>query len=149
MLSRCEYRLKRLRPYLEHGFLEIDNNPAERTMRPIAPNIRVVHLLHPEDLILYNALVIIVKDDIEAARVSRRAKKVFSYRVDLARPDRLYKSHGSYDAYLAELAKKAAKSSTSFVVIADIADFYPRICQHRFENIVQSVATKQRRIDVA
>ena len=25
-------RLKRLRPYLEHGFLEIDNNPAERAM---------------------------------------------------------------------------------------------------------------------
>ena len=29
-------RLKRLRPYIEHGFLEIDNNPAERAMRPIA-----------------------------------------------------------------------------------------------------------------
>ena len=29
-------RIKRLRPYLEHGFLEIDNNPAERAMRPIA-----------------------------------------------------------------------------------------------------------------
>ncbi len=29
-------RLKRLRPYLDHGFLEIDNNPAERAMRPIA-----------------------------------------------------------------------------------------------------------------
>ena len=28
-------RMKRLRPYLEHGFLEIDNNPAERAMRPI------------------------------------------------------------------------------------------------------------------
>ena len=29
-------RLKRLRSYIEHGFLEIDNNPAERAMRPIA-----------------------------------------------------------------------------------------------------------------
>ena len=29
-------RLKHLRPYLEHGFLEIDNNPVERAMRPIA-----------------------------------------------------------------------------------------------------------------
>ena len=29
-------RLKRLRPYLEHGLLEIDNNPAERAIRPIA-----------------------------------------------------------------------------------------------------------------
>ena len=29
-------RMKHLRPYIEHGFLEIDNNPAERAMRPIA-----------------------------------------------------------------------------------------------------------------
>ena len=29
-------RMRRLRPYIEHGFLEIDNNPAERAMRPIA-----------------------------------------------------------------------------------------------------------------
>jgi transposase len=29
-------RLKRLRPYLDHGVLELDNNCAERAMRPIA-----------------------------------------------------------------------------------------------------------------
>ncbi len=29
-------RMKRLRPYLEHGFLELDNNTAERSMRAIA-----------------------------------------------------------------------------------------------------------------
>ena len=29
-------RLQRLRPYLEHGFLELDNNTAERAMRPLA-----------------------------------------------------------------------------------------------------------------
>ena len=29
-------RLQRLRPYLEHGFLELDNNAAERAMRPLA-----------------------------------------------------------------------------------------------------------------
>jgi hypothetical protein len=28
--------MKRLRPYLDHGFLEIDNNSAERAMKPIA-----------------------------------------------------------------------------------------------------------------
>ena len=28
--------MKRLRPYIDNGFLEIDNNPAERAMRPIA-----------------------------------------------------------------------------------------------------------------
>jgi transposase len=29
-------RMKKMRPYLEHGFLELDNNTAERSIRPIA-----------------------------------------------------------------------------------------------------------------
>ena len=29
-------RMKRLRPWLDHGFLELDNNAAGRSMRPIA-----------------------------------------------------------------------------------------------------------------
>lgn len=29
-------RMKKLRPYLAHGFLEIDNNPAERAIKPVA-----------------------------------------------------------------------------------------------------------------
>lgn len=29
-------RMKRLRPYLDHGILELDNNTAERAMRPVA-----------------------------------------------------------------------------------------------------------------
>ena len=29
-------RIPKVRPYLEHGFLELDNNTAERAMRPIA-----------------------------------------------------------------------------------------------------------------
>ena len=28
--------MKKLRPYLDHGFLEADNNAAERSMKPIA-----------------------------------------------------------------------------------------------------------------
>ena len=29
-------RMKKMRPWLDHGFLELDNNTAERSMRPIA-----------------------------------------------------------------------------------------------------------------
>lgn len=29
-------RMNRLRPYLDHGFLELDNNTAERAMRSVA-----------------------------------------------------------------------------------------------------------------
>ena len=38
-------RIKWLRPYLEQGFLEIDNNAAERSMRAIAIGR---HRLHPD-----------------------------------------------------------------------------------------------------
>nr|WP_246066717.1 IS66 family transposase [Aliiroseovarius halocynthiae] len=29
-------RMKKLRPYLDHGILDIDNNTAQKAMRPIA-----------------------------------------------------------------------------------------------------------------
>jgi transposase len=35
-ISYALTRMKKLRPYLDHGFLELDNNAAERSMRPIA-----------------------------------------------------------------------------------------------------------------
>ena len=36
-----------------------------------------------------------------------------------------------------------------YVAVADIADFYPRIYQHRLENVIESVASSQRVRDVA
>lgn len=133
--------------------IDLDTYTPYKPLQVFAPksraNIRVVHLLHPEDLLLYTALVLIIKDDVEAARMSRKTQRVFSYRVDLKRPNRLYNSRGAYDAYLSQLRKKAEKASVTFVSIADIADFYPRIYQHRLENVVQSTATAQRGVDVA
>ena len=40
-------------------------------------------------------------------------------------------------------------NSIRFVAIADIADFYPRIYQHRLENVIQTVATSPRGEEVA
>ena len=34
-------RLKTLRPHLDHGFLEIDNNAAERALKPAAPSRQI------------------------------------------------------------------------------------------------------------
>ena len=95
------------------------------------------------------ALVLVVKDDIEKARISRRARRVFSYRAAPATPNRLYAMRGAYAKYLAQLETKARKRHTRFVSTADIADFYPRINQHRLENIITSTATNQRGHEVA
>src|SRR5215211_8216886 len=41
-------------------------------------NVRITHLLHPQDLLIYTALVLIAKTDIENARISVPANRVFS-----------------------------------------------------------------------
>ena len=140
-----------IRRYL--STLDLDNYTPHKPLRVFAPksraNIRVVHLLHPEDMLIYTALVMIIKDDIESARISKRVRRVFSYRSSKTQPNRLYDARGSYDDYLTQLKRKATKKSTSFVAVGDIADFYPRIYQHRLENIVEATASNQRSVDVA
>ncbi len=133
--------------------IDLDTYKPFNAMKMFAPksraNIRVVHLLHPQDLIIYTALTIIVKNDIESNRISKKSRRVFSYRVDTSKDNRLYYSKGSHEAYLQCLRGKSQKNSTKFVAIADIADFYPRIYQHRLENIIESTASEQRGIEVA
>ncbi|MEW9799721.1 RNA-directed DNA polymerase [Alteromonas sp. CYL-A6] len=133
--------------------IDLDTYDPKKPMKIFAPknraNIRVVHLLHPQDLIIYTALTLIVKNDIEDNRISKRAKRVFSYRVDKARDDRLYDSRGAHDDYIEQVERKVDRDNIRFVGIADIADFYPSIYQHRLENAIQAIASDQRGIDVA
>jgi hypothetical protein len=133
--------------------IDLETYEPYKAMKVFAPksraNIRIMHMLHPQDLLLYTALVLIAKNDIEANRLSVRAKRVFSYRVDIGKPNILYEMRGWREAYNKQLDAKAAKAQIKYVAIADIADFYPRIYQHRLENIVESVASTQRVRDVA
>ena len=133
--------------------IDLDTYEPLKLMRIFAPksraNVRVMHLLHPQDLLIYTALVLIAKNDIEANRVTVKGRRVFSYRVDTAKPQILYGSKGSHEAYRVQLADKANRDQSKFVAVADIADFYPRIYQHRLENVIESVATTQRVRDVA
>ena len=46
---RCALtRMKKPRPWLDHGFLELDNNAAERSMRPIALGRKNYLFMGPE-----------------------------------------------------------------------------------------------------
>ncbi|MBX7258031.1 MAG: RNA-directed DNA polymerase [Candidatus Hydrogenedentes bacterium] len=133
--------------------LDLDTYDPFEPMQVFSPksrsSVRVLHLLHPQDLIIYTALVLIVKDDIECSRVPQKLKRVFSFRVDTKQTNTLYDSRGSYEAYRCRLEAKAVRSQVKFVAIADIADFYPRIYQHRLQNIVGTVAKSQRVREVA
>src|SRR4051812_4212576 len=78
--------------------IDLDTYDPFAPMRVFAPktraNVRVIHMLHPQDLLIYTALVLIAKNDIEAHRVPTKAKRVFSYRADMKNPQVLYGARG-------------------------------------------------------
>ncbi|MFE5291417.1 RNA-directed DNA polymerase [Isoptericola sp. NPDC056618] len=70
---------------------------------------------------------------IEAARIPRSSGHVYSYRFE-PEADRLFWSDGwsAFQERTRELA-----SRYKYVVVTDIADFYPRLYHHRIENALQ------------
>jgi hypothetical protein len=111
--------------------------------------VRVVSLLHPVDLLIYTALTLLVKDGLESARVPRSKKMIFSYRAETGVTNRLYSRGNSYALFQNRLHYKSHRASVRYVALADIADFYPRIYQHRLENIVETCAIAERGRSVA
>jgi Reverse transcriptase (RNA-dependent DNA polymerase) len=86
-------------------------------------------------------LVYASNKNIEAARISFKKRRVFSYRFS---PDDNRKSLFLSDAWsqFIEEAEKLARTY-SHVVITDIADFYGRLYHHRIENSLSQVASEQ------
>jgi len=103
-------------------------------------NIRRVALLHPFDLLIYTALVLTLRDDITGARLPVNENRVFSYRAEGAPDGILYNDAPSYGDFKECIKGRVAKNPNGFVGITDIADFYPRIYQHRLVNALQAAA---------
>ena len=107
-------------------------------------NVRIVHLLHPEDMLLYTSLTLIVKDDIEEARVRRTKRRVYPYRgsQDSAK---LYDSVGdTHRRYMDSLRRKAQRRSTKAIAVTDIADFYASVSQAQLKRLLKNVAQTRR-----
>jgi Reverse transcriptase (RNA-dependent DNA polymerase) len=131
---------------------DLDNYVPSSPMIVFAPKsratVRPVCLLHPIDLIIYSALTLIVKDDLEAERIPVRSRRIFSFRAS-NEPNRFYAPQPTFADFREESRRKAERASTKFVAVADIADFYPRIYQHRLENVIQASAKSPRVEEVA
>src|SRR5688572_20485767 len=93
--------------------IDLDTYRPYEPMRCYAPksriNIRPVTLLHPQDLLIYTALTLIVRDAIESHRIPADKKKVFSYRAG-SEPHHLYESAGAYEAYRQRLKEKVNRA---------------------------------------
>jgi hypothetical protein len=131
-----------LRPFL--AALDLDTYTGYDRIDTFAPksrlNIRRVALLHPFDLLLYTGLALALRDDITRARLPQSEDRVFSYRADGAASEVLYDDSPSYGDFKRRVKDKVDSNPDGFVGITDIADFYPRIYQHRLVNALQAAA---------
>ncbi len=112
-------------------------------------NLRRVTLLHPLDLIIFTSIVRVMRDDIEANRIEESEKRVFSFRTSASEPKALYKSRPSHAEFKLEVWGRARKNKKGWMVLADIADFYYRLYQHRVRNAVEAAATNPRNVRLA
>jgi len=101
-------------------------------------NVRRVALLHPYDLLFYTGLVLALRDGITSARLPVGVNRVFSYHAEGASGCVLYKDEPGYREFRDAVCKRASGARESYVGITDIADFYPRIYQHRLVNALQA-----------
>lgn len=107
--------------------------------------VRPITLLHVQDVIVYTALVLILRDSIEAQRLPKALQKSFSYRA--SGPGTLYRSRGAFEQYRQRTTQRLALTKTRFVATIDITDFFPRIYQHRLENALDAATTDGRQRD--
>jgi hypothetical protein len=101
-------------------------------------NVRRVALLHPYDLIFYTGLVLELRAGITSSRLPLRAKRVFSYHGEGAEDGILYTDEPGYGEFREAISRRVKKNRDCYVGITDIADFYPRIYQHRLVNAIQA-----------
>lgn len=80
----------------------------------------------------YLALVITLAEQIEAQRISISHRAVFSYRYKRDRTSGKLFGDSTWNHYRAESLKLSKQYK--YVVVTDIADFYPRVYHHRIEN---------------
>lgn len=94
-------------------------------------NLRPVALLHPVDLILYTSLVASLVKCISEQRIPACELTVFSFRRESAPPGALYAPIPSHAEFEDEKLRMVSQNPDGFVGFADIADFYPRLYQHK------------------
>jgi hypothetical protein len=112
-------------------------------------NLRRVTLLHPLDLVIFTSIVKVVRDDIEAARIDESERRVFSFRTDGSQATGLYKDRPSHSEFTWEVWTRARKNAKGWMVLADIADFYYRLYQHRVRNAVEATVSSPRKVKLA
>jgi len=118
--------------------------PLRRTLSPKhLYGFRIATQLDPIDTIIYTTIAYEIGSQIETARVPIAKNVVYSYRFN---PDissgRFYDNNVGYRHFIQQCQSLSKNPDCSYVVVADIADFFPRIYYHPLENMLDTVTNK-------
>ncbi|MDQ6677101.1 MAG: reverse transcriptase, partial [Acidobacteriota bacterium] len=133
-----------VRVWLEsQGLREWKARPFRRFLaRKSAYSFRFVTQLDPLEYLLFTALVYEVGPQLEALRSPRSEKTVFSWRFDLKPDGQMYSPASRWDDFNTRCLILAGKAGCKWVVVADIADFFPHIYIHPVETALESATDR-------
>ena len=100
---------------------------------------RIATQLDPLDTLLLTALVYEIGHDVERARTPQNDYVVLSHRFQPDSSGRLYSKQFTYETFRQRSLTMASNNQDGWIVLTDIADFYPRIYTHRLENALREV----------
>lgn len=102
---------------------------------------RISTQLDPLDFLVYTALIYEIAPDIESRRIPADDNIVHSYRFKPTEISMFDPSY-NYTTFRHKSQELANTNEFSHVVIADIADFFPRLYRHRVENALKACTNK-------
>ena len=125
---------------------DIENWNTRTFRRCLAPKhrygFRVSTQLDPLDAIFFTSLIYEIGGDIEKTRIPSSKSMVFSYRFKPSVDGRMFDEKYNWDEFQKHSFRLATSGKFKYVVLADIADFYPRLYTHRLENSLFSCTSK-------
>ena len=105
-----------------------------------ALSFRIATELDPLDWLVYSALVYEIGEDLESYRLPQKDGNVFSWRFEPQTDGTMFSRKVGYFQFQEVSREYATRADSQYVVVADIADFYPSLYHHRVENALQSAA---------
>lgn len=128
-----------LLPHLKSFDLSVYRPKVPRRMLVLKPTLdfRIINQLDPVDAILYTALAYQSAEKVEQARISIDQKIACSYRIKIEPNGGLFSERNGWPDFHQRSLELSKEKALKYVIIADIADFYNQVSQHRVENALE------------
>lgn len=129
---------------------DLDTRQVKEHRRYIAPKgpfaYRIVTQIDPIDFLFYSALIYEIGHDLENSRTPISEEIVHSSRFNPDENGRMYDRDYGYSTFMQKCRELVEEDECHYVVVTDIADFYPRIYLHRIE---AALSTATQRVEIS